>query len=146
MVIKAAKSFKENTSAVEGIHPRNCGELSEGATAGLVKLYERLEKDGDVPQHARTLQVTLLRKPTTPVTHRCIMMYRSVHRVWSRPRSPVIRAWAEAMVKGLFNNESGRRITDGMWRSLVRRVAAKHEGSDKHKHSAQLLWDIRLHP
>ncbi|MCP4455661.1 MAG: hypothetical protein GY809_29730, partial [Planctomycetes bacterium] len=136
-IAKAAAAFKLRTTAGEGIHPRQIADLCRPGQKDLAHLLTQAEQAGNFPVALRSMLVRLLGKGTMPETFRCILLYRTLYRIWAKARQPLARAWARQQVRGLINNEEGRRITDAMWRGLVRRTGHINRGCRAQAHSAE---------
>lgn len=87
-------------------------------------MLRRCERRGDLPVGARSLVVRLLAKPTS--------------------RVQLARGWAAWTIAKLSNNSAGRRITEAMWREVVRRAASDARGPEaEDRYAAELLWDLK---
>ena len=88
----------------------------------------------------RNLFVKLIPKPTGGF--RPICLFRSLYRIHMKSRSGFVRAWEAEVgykVQG-FNNEPGRRITDGMYRDGIRGDILGAKGPSYH--GVELLRDL----
>mgnify|MGYP002811236266 CR=1 FL=1 len=135
-----AKSFAWHTSNYEGLSPRHIAELPEEGLKVLAELFNLCEVLGDYPSILHTLFVKLIPKPTGG--YRPICLFRTLYRIHMKARSAFARDWEKEIgtrVKG-FNDEPGRRITDGMYRSGVRNDLRK-SSTNKH-HGVELLRDL----
>jgi len=83
-----AKSFKQNTTHVDGWHPRQFADLSDGALETLTALIHACEASGQWPMVPQSLHVSKL--PKLDGDRRPILQFRSAFRLWSRIRSSIV--------------------------------------------------------
>ncbi len=84
--------------------------------SGLLRAYEAL---GAWPQTLANLIMRLLPKDTGGF--RTIGLFRTLFRVWAKCRATVLAEWAAARLSHpMWNNFSGRRPGDVVWRELSR--------------------------
>jgi len=132
----AAKRFRPNTSAPDGMSPRQFEHLSEQALTALAMLLQAFEYGGDFAPTLRSMWTALLPKPHGG--HRPIGLFRAIYRLWARARRPLVDQWAHKHAKdGIFSMAPGRQATDAVWRAQVKAAATRGT------HTLELNWDIQ---
>jgi len=132
----AAKRFKPNTSAPDGMSPRQFESLTEPALSALAMLLQAFEYGGDFAPTLRSMWTALLPKPQGG--HRPIGLFRAIFRLWARARRPEVDKWAHTYAKdGVFSMAPGRQATDAVWRAQVKAAATRGT------YSLELNWDIQ---
>jgi hypothetical protein len=125
LLCRASAAFSAATSAVDGIHPRQVRLLSKELLRCLCLLFRAYESLGAWPATLANLIVRLLPKDTGGF--RTIGLFRTLFRVWAKARATLLAEWAVVHLSHpMWNNFSGRRPGDVVWRELVR---ASHEGT-----------------
>jgi hypothetical protein len=91
------------------------------------------------PQEQNCL-VRMLGKPKGG--YRPIFLFRTLHRVLNKIRGGAVRQLEIRTLAplGVYNNEAHRRILDGVWRGVLRRLAAK--GGEAQAHWVSLCRDL----
>jgi len=143
-----SKSFKINTTHIDGWHPRQFGDLSDGAISALIELFHACESTGLWPYVQQSLHVLML--PKTDGDRRPILQFRSAFRLWSRIRSSIVKTWfrAQGLAVSQMNNLSGQHVGDEVSRCVVRSGLANCNGQKV----IECLWDVSkafdrvLHP
>ena len=135
-VRKASNSFKAQTCALGGIHPRHIALLGTSAIWSLITIFEAAEAVGFMPPQLFQTFIALIQKPTGGT--RPIGWFQSILRVWMKVRTPVFKEWESKHARG-FAAGKGSSAIDVVWRHTAQAEAAKAQN-----HSfVCVLWDIR---
>ena len=116
---EVSSSFKANTAAVDGYHPRHFSWLSCETLEVVGRFFEVFEAMGDFPKTTASLLVALLPKPNGDT--RPIGLYRSLYRVWAKATAKEWREWERNHDAGhIFEAGEGRAAADVAWRQAFR--------------------------
>ena len=63
-IMQASRSFKAQTSVIDGWHPRHLASMSKGCRTALAEVFNQAEEVGDFPEAQASLIVRLLPKLT----------------------------------------------------------------------------------
>ncbi len=97
---KVASSFPAAITAADSLHPRQEAPLSDQCLQGLCRSLRCYEAAGQWPEELRDLVVRMIPKESSGV--RTILIFRALHRVWSRARGDVAKRWAEIALSDPF--------------------------------------------
>jgi hypothetical protein len=136
-LVKAGAKFKKGTAVPDGWHPGQLARLASGeAKQKLVDLLNLCEAAGRLPPTAKQAMIKMLPKPRGG--HRPIALFKALYRLWGKARTPLLSTWAASLCSATFTMSPTRRITDGIFRELVRSLIAQ----SKQAHIIEMHLDI----
>jgi hypothetical protein len=137
-ITRAAARFKRGTAVPDGWHPGHFGRLAN--TADIQKFIDVLhicESAGRLPPSAKAAVVKMIPKPRGG--HRPIALFKAMFRLWGKARTKLLAGWATSLCSATFTMSPTRRITDGIFRELVRSLLAQA----KQNRSSKFTWTSR---
>jgi hypothetical protein len=136
----ASTRFRWQTASIDGICARHLGYLPDEGVTSLGLFMGVMEVFGCGAPHEQNCLVRMLGKPKGG--YRPIFLFRTLHRVLNKLRGGAVRQWEIKTLAplGVYNNEAHRRILDGVWRGVLRRLAAK--GAETQAHWVSLCRDL----
>jgi hypothetical protein len=145
---KAGAKFKRGTAVPDGWHPGQLTRLSkEEDKQHLVDLLNLCESAGRLPPSAKQAMIKMLPKPRGG--HRPIALFKALYRLWGKARTPILSKWASSLCTATFTMSPTRRVTDGLFRELVRSlIAQSHESHiiEMHVDVAKFFDHVRRVP
>ena len=134
---EASTSFKRNTCARGGIHPRHIALLPDEAIQVLLDVLHAAEAVGRFPPQIDQTFMSLLPKPSGGF--RTIGLYTSIYRVWAKARAALTKQWERSHASGEgFAAGENRAAVDVVWRHSFAAEAADADN----KLFAVMLFDI----
>jgi hypothetical protein len=136
-IVRAAARFKRGTAVPDGWHPGHFGRLANPADIEkFISVLHLCEQAGRLPPSAKAAMVKMIPKPRGG--HRPIALFKAMFRLWGKARNRLLASWATSLCSATFTMSPTRRITDGIFRELVRSLLAQA----KQTHIVEMHMDI----
>jgi hypothetical protein len=125
-IVRAASRLKRGTAVPDGWHPGHFGRAAcPDDIQRFIDVIQVCETAGRLPPSAKAAMVK--RIPMPRGGHRPIALFKAMLRLWGKARTRLLAQWATSLCAATFTMSPTRRITDGIFRELVRSLLAQSQ-------------------